>query len=899
MSKKLIAFSSTVLVLTLVGTNVFAGIVWEGRIATQNDDVEEYVSGGGMYMDSSDLEMPYEDTGKGTPQVIGLRFVNVDVPNGANISNAYVEFTCDETKGGTEPVSLLIDGELTNDAVAFTANNNDVTSRARTTAQVVWTAANWTTTGQKDQTSDISAVIAEIVGQSSWAKGNSLVLIFADNPGSPSAGVRCAESFSDVANCPLLHVEFSSKYASNPVPADGALYEDTWVSLSWDPGETAASHDVYLSENLDDVTNGTGDALRGNQPSAFFVAGFPGFPYPDGLIPGTTYYWRVDEVETDGVTKYTGSVWSFTIPSKTAYNPSPPDGAQYVATDATLSWTAGFGSKLHTVYFGDDFDDIDNASGGLPQGTTSYSPSALEMDKTYYWRVDEFDGIDTYKGNVWSFETMTTITITDPDLIGWWKFDEASGDIAIDFSGHGNDGTLNGDPQRIPGIFNGALALDGSDYVVIDSIVDDITTTNISLSAWIKTTQGNEGNVFAANESGSGHPFMFGVTGGNPFVNDGGDTEFPPAVNDDEWHMITYVRDGNRGTVYVDGVTQGMYTPGFSLSTVERWSIGQEWDSGPSDFYIGAVDDARFYNKSLTQAEVAELMRGDPLVAWNPKPGNNQTIDVDRAKQPLSWSPGDNASQHDVYLGTDRDAVNNADTSTADIYRGRQDGTTYSPLEGLPWGTGPYYWRIDEYNTDGSISAGGIWSFTVADYLIVDDFESYNDVDPPDPNSNRIFEAWIDGFGTTDNGALVGNDMPPYAEVNTVHSGRQAMPYYYDNNLKTSEATLTLVSPRDWTKESVAEFSLWFNGDSANAAEKMYVALNGNAVVYHADPAAAQIDAWTEWVIDLQSFADLGVNLSNVNTITIGFGTKNSPAAGGTGTVYFDDLRLYRSRTAP
>jgi len=260
----------------------------------------------------------------------------------------------------------------------------------------------------------------------------------------------------------------------------------------------------------------------------------------------------------------------------------------------------------------------------------------------------------------------------------------------------------------------------------------------------------------------------------------------------------------------------------------------------------------------------------------------------------LSWSPGDNASQHDVYFGTDKDAVNMADTSTADLFRGRQNGTTYSPTDNLAWGTGPYYWRIDEYNTDGSISRGAIWSFSVADFLIVDDFESYNDIDPPDPNSNRIFEAWIDGFGTTTNGALVGNDMPPYAEVSTVHSGRQAMPYYYDNNQKTSEATLTLVSPRDWTKENVTKLSLWFNGDPANAPEKMYIALNGNAVVYHSDPAAAQIDAWTEWVIDLQTLADQGVNLTNVNTITIGFGTKNSPSAGGTGTVYFDDIRLYR-----
>jgi hypothetical protein len=119
------------------------------------------------------------------------------------------------------------------------------------------------------------------------------------------------------------------------------------------------------------------------------------------------------------------------------------------------------------------------------------------------------------------------------------------------------------------------------------------------------------------------------------------------------------------------------------------------------------------------------------------------------------------------------------------------------------------------------------------------------------------------------------------------------MPYFYDNNLKTSEATLTLVYPRDWTAEGVTKLSLWFRGASANAADRMYIALNGNAVVYHDNATATQIGQWKQWLIDLQAFADQGVNLANVNTITIGIGTKGSPAAGGTGTMYFDDIRLY------
>ncbi|MHC4497336.1 MAG: hypothetical protein ACYSYM_16100, partial [Planctomycetota bacterium] len=129
-------------------------------------------------------------------------------------------------------------------------------------------------------------------------------------------------------------------------------------------------------------------------------------------------------------------------------------------------------------------------------------------------------------------------------------------------------------------------------------------------------------------------------------------------------------------------------------------------------------------------------------------------------------------------------------------------------------------------------------------------------------------------------------------EQTIVNSGAQSMIYRYDNNLKTSEATMTLVYPRDWTEESVTKLSLWFRGASGNSAERMFVALNGTTVVYHSDLAATQITGWNEWVIDLAAFQ--GVDLTNVDSITIGFGTKDSPADGGTGTMYFDDIRLIR-----
>ncbi|MFH1882538.1 MAG: hypothetical protein ABIL62_07500, partial [Planctomycetota bacterium] len=122
---------------------------------------------------------------------------------------------------------------------------------------------------------------------------------------------------------------------------------------------------------------------------------------------------------------------------------------------------------------------------------------------------------------------------------------------------------------------------------------------------------------------------------------------------------------------------------------------------------------------------------------------------------------------------------------------------------------------------------------------------------------------------------------------------------FYDNSVGYSEATLTLTYPRDWTENGVSTLTIWFRGDSANAAETLYVALNGNAIVTNDNPDAAQVTNWTEWTIDLQAFADQGVNLTNVNTISLGLGNKNIPVAGGSGTMYFDDTRLYAPESAP
>jgi hypothetical protein len=768
----------------------------------------------------------------------------------------------------------------------------------------VWDYARTPEEIQADMSQEATGVEEGLVGYWRFNEGQGTIAYDMspyENNGNITAPVWIAEAAPIAPGRPPV-------LASRPDPANGDLYANTWVSLSWRPGDLAVSHDVYMGDNFDDVNSGAAHTFQGNVASPTQIVGFAGFPFPDGLVPGTTYYWRIDEVNPDEPNSpWKGDVWSFWIPSTSAYAPSPSDGAQYVDTELTLSWQAGHNAKLHNIVFGDSFDDVNNAPAGSPVTTTSFEPGTLERGKTYYWRVDEFNPPTTVRGDVWSFATLPDIPITDPNLVGWWMFEQGTGSVAIDSSGYDNYGTLQSDPQWTVGFDGGGMSLDGvDDFVQVPHAATLTVDNEVAVMAWILTsrhggpgTQGYQGIIGKGNPprsyslyTQSAGTLHFSTTSAGAYVGSSSSSQVP--LN--EWVHVAVMVAGGEHLYYINGEPAGTGGGGIELPGMTDTSavvIGRT-NEGATRSFLGTIDDARIYNRALTQDEIKQIMRGDTTLAWGPSPAHMSTPDV-KGATPLSWSAGDKASSHEVYLGTDKDAVDSADTSDASgVYRGRQNGTVYNPTESVEWGSGPHYWRVDEINNDGTVSKGRIWSFTVADFLLVDDFESYNDIDPPDANSYRIFDIWIDGFGSTTNGALAGNDMPPYAERTVVHDGVQSLIYRYDNNLKTSEATLTLVNQRNWTEEGVTKLSLWFIGDAANVAERVFVALNGTAVVYHNDLNVAMTDTWTEWVIDLQAFADQGVNLANVNTITIGFGTKNSPAAGGAGTMYFDDIRLVR-----
>jgi hypothetical protein len=477
----------------------------------------------------------------------------------------------------------------------------------------------------------------------------------------------------------------------------------------------------------------------------------------------------------------------------------------------------------------------------------------LELSKTYYWRVDGSNFQTTQRGKVWSFTTATpgggligeyfnNITLSGQPIL-------TRTDPAVDF----DYGT--GSPE--PGVIhddNFSVRWRGEVEAAFSEVYTFYTRTNDGSRLWV-------------------------------------DDELVV----DKWAWVNRVVD-----------TRGRP---IQLTAGERHSILMEYYHEDE----GAEAHLLWQSASEPKGVVPSAAFSPPVRAGNPSPANGAT--GVKMTPVLRWAPGLYAASHEVYFGTDADAVRNAAKTSPEYKASTTSGSeSYGPGK-LVWHT-TYYWRVDEVNSlrPESPWMGRVWSFTTGDFVVVDDFEDY------DAGENQIWYSWHDGLGYgtpptppyfagNGTGAAVGDETTPsYTEETIIHGGRKSMPYVYDNGkqgfAKYSEVELTLIAPRDWTEEGVAELSLWFRGTAGNAPEPLYVALSNSAgqpaVVVHENPNAATIETWTEWVIPLQTFTDKGINLQNVDKMAIGLGTRgNQTTPGGAGKMYFDDIRLYRPRNAP
>jgi len=200
----------------------------------------------------------------------------------------------------------------------------------------------------------------------------------------------------------ILHSAVAPPYATDPIPQEGTPDVSPDVTLSWTPGAGATSHDVYLGNDASVVENATTDSAeyQGNELDSSFDPGLLDFGQP--------YYWRIDELSDTTTTK--GNLWSFRVADGKASSPSPGNGSGNNALDSSLSWTAGAMATSHDVYFGEDFDAVNDATtlSGEYMGNqlgTSFDPGPLVKATKYYWRIDELSHT-IVKGEVWSFTTV-------------------------------------------------------------------------------------------------------------------------------------------------------------------------------------------------------------------------------------------------------------------------------------------------------------------------------------------------------------------------------------------------------------------------------------------------------------------------------------------------------------
>ena len=306
------------------------------------------------------------------------------------------------------------------------------------------------------------------------------------------------------------------------------------------------------------------------------------------------------------------------------------------------------------------------------------------------------------------------------------------------------------------------------------------------------------------------------------------------------------------------------HLPGLTPGTAYYWRV----DELDPDGTVQAGDVWSFVAQALT--------------AYHPSPADGA---VDAAPAPmLTWLPGQAAIKHHLYFADSNDAVGKGAAGTD---KGELKDPSFAPgtLDSLT----TYYWRVDELVVGGTVRTGPVWRFTTC--LSVDDFESYTD---DIAAKTTIFDAWIDGLTNGLSGSVVGNSTAPFAERSIVHGGKQSMPLDF-NNVRSpyySEAEREFSPAADWTAKGADTLVLYVRGASGNKAAPFYVTLEDAsqhaATVTYPDPTLVTTTEWTAWKIPLSQFT--GVNAAKTKRLALGVGDRETPAAGGAGRIYIDDI---------
>lgn len=524
----------------------------------------------------------------------------------------------------------------------------------------------------------------------------------------------------------------------------------------------------------------------------------------------------------------------------TAKKPDPAVDAEDVYLSPVLSWESGSYvdglSPQHKLFFSLDFNDVNDGVDGITLDVNEYSCGTLEYNQTYYWRVDEANSSTGWdEGKVWSFTTEPVgYAISGDDITATASSVESD---EID-----PDNTINGE------------GLDEDDLHSDDSADMWISDTSEPNEAWIayafdkpyKLAQMLVWNSNTSSESYAGLGIKDALieysTDGNEWVT-WGTTQFSKATD----QLITEVD------------IEGIVVQEIKITALTNWG------DGLLPYY------------SLSEVRFLAV----PTQAREMSPDEDATgVDPDVT---LSWRAGRGADTHEIYLGTDESDLPLIGTTT---------GVPYASYDisdlGLELGQ-TYYWRIDEVN-GAEVWEGDTLAFTTAEYIVVDDFESYgNNAD----TYSRVFQTWIDGAGYSNPVEVEGNGTGSYIgydpsagdimEKTIVYSGSQSAPIDYGNGGEDiSEVTRTFDESQDWTRSGVQTLSIAFYGEADNTGD-LYININNKQVDYDGDDTDIAAGEWIVWEIALSS---VSTDLEDVESMTIGI-------EDGEGMLYVDDIILY------
>jgi hypothetical protein len=732
--------------------------------------------------------------------------------------------------------------------------------------------------------------------------------------------------------------------ADDPDPADGATNVPNDTPLSWMAGEFAATHDVYLGTSYDDVNDASRDNPMGvlmsqNQLPTMYQSG-------DVLEFGQTYYWRVDEVNAPpDSTVFKGAIWTFTV---------EPYAFQITNITATASSSAVDQGPEKTI----DGSGLNANDEHSTIGTDMWLSDAMGPQPT--WIQYEFDKpYALLEMWVWNsnqlLESVIGIGAKDVTIeysldgenwttMGDVEFAQAPGSPAYAHNTTVDLSSVYAQFVRLTINTNwiGLLPQYGLSevrffYIPVQASDPEpaVGALDVPLDVVLDWRGGREA---------VSHEVYFSTD--EQAVIDG--TALVDTV-DQTYYQVGPLEYGQRyywkvNEIHEDG--SSYEGPVWRFSTVETMVV-DDFESYTDDDVAGEA----IWQTWIDGFGVPE--NGSQVGYLVPPYAERSIVHNGKQSMPFFYDHGQGASA--TYSEAERTFDTAQEWTQSGIeelslwFRGNQ-GSVGSFVEGpvgtyTMTGSGADIWdTADQFHFAYKVLTGA-GSITAR-------VESVTNTDPwakagvmiretLDPGSKHAFgcvtpesgvsSQWrADTGGTSSDTTEAGFTAPYWVKLERNISGRFTVSHSANgttwtpvNNATgtniqmssnvyiglavtshnagaTCEAVFTNVATTgsvsgDWTDQDI--------GIATNDAEPLYVALADSAghvgTVVHEDPAATQIDTWTEWTIGLTQFSDQGVNLAGVQKIRLGVGDKTTPTAGGSGTMYFDDIGVGRSLPAP